>query len=784
MPGTSGKGEEMAENILWMAPSFLWEEALKDKDDKKQRLNQPAVFRFDNDSFMEELEDRLEKNPSSLKDLVFLKENWIEKRSGWLPRDDSKYIDIRKLYQPTHGFFYVAAAMLICRIPGFPDRKIDISNEEKASFLMRRLVPSDNKKRIDLDDPASYIEYGIIEGKGWRKASRSSAASDEERLPLFPMYFTENNVKRRLLAGVIPVSKKETYQSEPEFKYEALSSVYLDNGEKDELATEKTAFLEFKNKIILACVKLMEYCGYLFCWNGTDEAIIEENIKSFLKQDYYLNWVKDATFTRDNARIIRLTSGTNKVLLSLNLENTEIELKINNAQVDKFIIRSLNGYLNIYYEKTKADKILALEILQNIVLDMDEYLEDYLGEVWKMIHDDWRGGSIAQKALYYKLGVEFAPGKKWSQILQNKETIGDIIKDLNIEQIATSVSVLKSHDDFASFLDIVDRALPDKKDARILLFEKYAARPFAALYAELFNAELSGNARSDEGVRRSFLFILLDFAGFLSENLGNVFSAIIRNDDKGLEDPYKKVFSVLKKTVFYGEFHWDDVLREIWDNKYAAISGKTDIRIISGASAKNIEDAIRNLDIVDDKYSNSQIYTDIIASLGKREIPSKSPAPINIDKTAGALFFLRFVYDRPKCRNISESIVSEPTQPFQLAHFYDPDAPSRPLKITMPVDTSIDGLKKYPRNVSFIISNKLRNQMELIKASKLIDLDNIKPPEKKPLFNLGMICSFSIPIITICALILLMIMVNLLNIIFWWLPYFRICFPLNLKLEK
>jgi hypothetical protein len=40
-----------------------------------------------------------------------------------------------------------------------------------------------------------------------------------------------------------------------------------------------------------------------------------------------------------------------------------------------------------------------------------------------------------------------------------------------------------------------------------------------------------------------------------------------------------------------------------------------------------------------------------------------------------------------------------------------------------------------------------------------------------------MICSLSIPIITICALILLMIIVSLLDFIFRWLPWFLICFP-------
>ena len=51
--------------------------------------------------------------------------------------------------------------------------------------------------------------------------------------------------------------------------------------------------------------------------------------------------------------------------------------------------------------------------------------------------------------------------------------------------------------------------------------------------------------------------------------------------------------------------------------------------------------------------------------------------------------------------------------------------------------------------------------------------------------NIGMICSLSIPIITICALILLIIIVTLLDFIFRWLPYFVICFPVpGLKGKK
>ena len=51
--------------------------------------------------------------------------------------------------------------------------------------------------------------------------------------------------------------------------------------------------------------------------------------------------------------------------------------------------------------------------------------------------------------------------------------------------------------------------------------------------------------------------------------------------------------------------------------------------------------------------------------------------------------------------------------------------------------------------------------------------------------NIGMICSLSIPIVTICALILLLIIVMLLDFIFGWLPYLVLCFPvLGLKGKK
>ncbi len=162
---------------------------------------------------------------------------------------------------------------------------------------------------------------------------------------------------------------------------------------------------------------------------------------------------------------------------------------------------------------------------------------------------------------------------------------------------------------------------------------------------------------------------------------------------------------------------------------------------------------------------------------GGAQLPAPSDVP-KLDPRPGTQYVLRCVYRRPHCCLPSSDIVSPPTAPFTLASYFDADAPARPIRIVMPTDTSIAGLCKFNKNVAFLLSNQLRQQMA--RATDLKSLTNSQLAAEQPL-DLGEICLFSIPIITICALILLMIIVNLLNIIFWWLPLFRICLPIRLK---
>jgi hypothetical protein len=167
-------------------------------------------------------------------------------------------------------------------------------------------------------------------------------------------------------------------------------------------------------------------------------------------------------------------------------------------------------------------------------------------------------------------------------------------------------------------------------------------------------------------------------------------------------------------------------------------------------------------------------YQSAIADTTYTPQPSQYPSLPKSDPGGTKFHVIRMVYEQPHCFRLT---ISQPTRAFQFAPFFDPDAPVRPVRIAMPVDTTIEGLKKFDKGVAFLISNQLKAQMNRVAGLQEL-MDGDTNPEGT--IDLGMICSLSIPIITICALILLMIIVSLLNIIFQWLPFFKICLPIPL----
>lgn len=286
-------------------------------------------------------------------------------------------------------------------------------------------------------------------------------------------------------------------------------------------------------------------------------------------------------------------------------------------------------------------------------------------------------------------------------------------------------------------------------------------------------------------MRESLSLVLLDLVDFLDAELRSVWCAVRDESATGLGAAESAVYARLG-AVFGGTVTWRGALRAADAHRPALLGTGTTATpppVPAGFDAAEIRAAVVNL------IHGGHFQAEVFAALG--DPPATPPAapggaPVLAARAAeageaeGGVYWLRFLYERPVCEPYHDPLLSAPSRPFRLAPFFDPDAPARPLLIRMPLDTSPKGLRKFPRGVAMLMSSKLRQQTERVRNQKLSDLDEGKVGDE-PSWGIGMICSLSIPIITLCAFIVLMIFLQLLNIVFWWMALFRICLPIPVR---
>ena len=382
-------------------------------------------------------------------------------------------------------------------------------------------------------------------------------------------------------------------------------------------------------------------------------------------------------------------------------------------------------------------------------------------------------------------------------------------------------------------------APPPPVDPRTALFVGQVSEPWKALVARARKdkealAESSGHdttamvKEAREGLQVSSWYVLLDFAGFLQRYLPNVLATLAGAGTPATAPEQELVAALTGATV-------SAALRT---SLLSGIGRAADIPSSLGAALIAVSQVAASLERATGPYDRNAPAADWpsflfpladpveegplprvdapapsvhserlrkiskLAALVTAALPATTEAPTPPTPLAAqpvmapgerGLFVMRCVYERPDCGPFDPTVVSDPTEPFELAGFFDPDAPARPIRIALPVDTTPAGLRKFDRNTAFMMSDVLCGQIARAKGLGFIDLvrsvlpfpfhKDLSVPDSGPCktddgMQLGMICSISIPIITICALILLMIIVSLLDIIFRWLPFFVFCFPL------
>lgn len=675
--------------IQWTAPSPLWTE-LKSTPSGRGVFSAPSILRFATDTFMQDYLDVLATDPRRLGEFRAVPETWRgrlvpppivppgdafqlthQRQGNTLHRDSGAGarptpafptgtpVPRLKLYQAAHQRHYLLSACLVCQRTGLPDRTIDPGRQEKVGFVLRRLIADSGHED---DPPESWPEYAWVDGAWVRVVAEERTRNElvldrEERLPLFPARFQEDDLRtRRLFSGVIPVARRDAYLGAP--KRDVATTPERPAG-----TTRKTA-----RKVLFR----------------TDVA---EPWKTLITQ----------------AAIQRATLDAEPLGDADPPDATQVA--------------------DAYRASREQTQLVSWLIL----LDFARFLKEHLPKVHATIHGTPTSSPLtdAESALVTALNQTrvFPGGGGFNHLDQQLKTLSDI------KDIATSLSdALK----------------------RIPTFE-------AGLEAATTAYEQSPESPSTEQWP-DFLFPLAD-----------------------IEYPHEAPLP--PTTAFVPPLSADE---------------EDEIELDSDASALPVGSPTPSnaLDRIDSLVVRVVRALPETSSSPEPEISAASIPPVD---NRNGLFRIRCVYERPACGPLHLDVVSPPTEVFELAGYFDPDAPARPIRIGLPVDTTPAGLRKFNKNTAFVLSDILCGQVAKIRSITFADLvlsvlpwpfhKDLSVGEMKPCGagsgGFGTICSLSIPIITLCALILLIIMVTLLDFIFRWLPFLILCFPIpGLKGKK
>ncbi|HXH38219.1 MAG TPA: hypothetical protein VNN08_06300, partial [Thermoanaerobaculia bacterium] len=208
--------------------------------------------------------------------------------------------------------------------------------------------------------------------------------------------------------------------------------------------------------------------------------------------------------------------------------------------------------------------------------------------------------------------------------------------------------------------------------------------------------------RANEQIQTVAWYLLLDFRKWLAAYLPAVSDAIASGSNASLSPNELAVFTMLGNLAWQG-VPLRNALRDILGFETKLEQVKSVYRAATAADWPSLQ--FRFIDatlsgktglVGTDLRTN--VETQIMAAL-PTQIPTTLPD--RLAATARAIpqgspwFTIRCVFERPNCAALSPPLVSDPSAAFQLAPFFDPDAPSRPIRIGMPVDTTPAGLRKF-----------------------------------------------------------------------------------------
>ena len=201
----------------------------------------------------------------------------------------------------------------------------------------------------------------------------------------------------------------------------------------------------------------------------------------------------------------------------------------------------------------------------------------------------------------------------------------------------------------------------------------------------------------------SSLFVLLDLAKLIVDAAPALWQALVERRGSPPRRPARTLYKTLTDTSASGTSTWRSALVQAW-------AQRRDIEGESG-TRPHLRDRPR------EHRPRSHAAADPGPGRpadGRERAPRRRSPPLpvpKLDPRGAARYVLRCAYLRPQCGALHPDVVSAPSEQFAIADFFDFDAPARDIQIVLPADTSMKDLRKFQRNVSFVISDQLRRQV-------------------------------------------------------------------------
>lgn len=682
------KAPAVKRSLGWVAPGPLWG-GFGDLSDaaNRNRFARPAILRFANDNFMEEMMGALALYPERLGEWVAQWESWEKPMkspaaAAKLPLNeplslrDARLVrgpvlhgrthvttapvaaptQLLKLYQPVQNRFYLVTASLVCRRAGLPDRHIDAGKQEQVGFVLRRLVqPEANVP----PNPLDWDEYAFVQtpyGPRWQKVGATATAliEGEERLPMFSLGFTDAAANaRRLFSGLIPVGRREAY-----------------------LAAPPAA-------------------------DTTSTAGAEGSVGSEPEPD-----------TRLHLLALQVTGPWRELVNDMQRQRAKLvtwDLRIGeDDEADSAASKK---------SEAKAARERAQTTSWYVLLDLYRFFQTHVPRLGKVI----AGENV--------------------ELTANEGALSDFLEQMTIA---------------STYAATLNAANASYATSGVCANLKLALESLAADSVAQENLESAQKpfSYSNRTAWPSFLFPLAD------------------------PDPHVGPCPLaVDGTVMYAE------ALPVDDGDYDAVLDAVD-DVLETLTSRVAEALLDNTDTPRPELK-------MVPDLNEKNMKW-------LAKTDG-WFAIRCVYERPNCGPLNPAVLSAPSEPFQMASFFDPEAPARQIRIPMPFNISPAALRRYNKSATLVVSDMLCGQIKRMRKLTLGDLVlSVLPwPFHKDLpkpgpsgscgapANFGTLCSLSIPIVTLCALILLLIIVALFDLFFRWIPLLFLCFPIpGLKSSK